>query len=386
MWMNGSSTINQNGTYGTQGVYSASNTPGGRWGAITWKDASGIFWFFGGEGYASTGGAGRTSDLWKYDPSINQWMWVKGPNTIDNNGTYGSKGVAAAGNNPGAREVADNWIDNSGNFWIFGGFGRAASGGNNYLNDLWKYNPSTNQWTWMSGDSTGAVKGVYGTKGTASASNKPGARYHSVGTLDASGNLLMFSGAGYAQSTVIPGNLSLTFFYKIKLFLCNIMNILKKIFLLLLITLAGIQFFHPKKNISAEASSSHISKKYSVPDDVRQILSASCYDCHSNNTNYPWYFSVQPVAWWLNDHIEEGKEHLNFDEFSSYSPRRQFRKFEQIKEEVEENEMPLESYTLMHPNAELSPEKVQKLVLWSEMQMDKMKSEYPPDSLMKKKQ
>jgi len=208
LWMNGTSSINQNGVYGTLGVYASANQPGGRWGSITWKDASGIFWFFGGEGYGATGGAGRTSDLWKYDPSVNQWMWVKGPSSIDNNGTYGTKGTAASGNNPGAREVADNWIDNSGNFWIFGGYGRPASGGNTYLNDLWKYDPSSNQWTWMSGDSTSSVKGVYGTKGTPASGNKPGARYHSVGTLDASGNLLLFSGSGYAQSNAIPGNMN----------------------------------------------------------------------------------------------------------------------------------------------------------------------------------
>ena len=111
------------------------------------------------------------------------------------------------------------------------------------------------------------------------------------------------------------------------------MKLLKKIFIVLIIALICIQFFHPEKNVSSETSSNHISKQFSVPDDVRQIISTSCYDCHSNNTNYPWYFSVQPVAWWLNHHIEEGKEHLNFDEFSSYRPRRQFRKFEQIKED-----------------------------------------------------
>ena len=207
VWMHGTNTINQNGVYGTLGVYASGNQPGGRSGATTWTDASGIFWLFGGNGYGTSGGSGRLSDLWKYNPSTNQWMWVKGPSAINNNGTYGTKGTAASANNPGAREVAANWIDNSGDVWIFAGFGRPASGSTSgYLSDLWKYNPSANQWTWMGGDSTLNNNGIYGTKGTPSASNKPSARYHSVGSVSASGNLFLYSGAGYGASGFIPGN------------------------------------------------------------------------------------------------------------------------------------------------------------------------------------
>ena len=161
-------------------------------------------------------------------------------------------------------------------------------------------------------------------------------------------------------------------------------KLLKKILWILLVALIVIQFFRPEKNISAEVSPAHISQKFSVPDDVKQILSTSCYDCHSNNTHYPWYFSVQPVAWWLSGHIKEGRKHLNFDELSSYRLRRQFKKLEEIKKMVEENEMPLSSYTLIHRDAALTPAQIQTLVLWSEMQVNKMKSEYPADSLLKK--
>src|SRR5215213_3952211 len=101
------------------------------------------------------------------------------------------------------------------------------------------------------------------------------------------------------------------------------MRFLKKIFIVLVIAFIVIQFFRPEKNISAAAPSNHIAAKFSVPADVNQILSTSCYDCHTNNTRYPWYSYVQPVAWWLDDHIREGKKHLNFDEYASYNLRRQ---------------------------------------------------------------
>ena len=90
------------------------------------------------------------------------------------------------------------------------------------------------------------------------------------------------------------------------------MKLLKKILLLFVIAFIIIQFFRPEKNISAAATSTHISKIFPVTDDVSQILSNSCYDCHSNNTRYPWYNKIQPVAWWMNDHIDEGKDELNF--------------------------------------------------------------------------
>jgi hypothetical protein len=83
------------------------------------------------------------------------------------------------------------------------------------------------------------------------------------------------------------------------------MKFLKRVLIPLLIAFIIIQFFRPEKNISASAAAKHISTKFSFPDDVEQILSNSCYDCHSNNTRYPWYFSVQPVAWWLDDHVRE---------------------------------------------------------------------------------
>ena len=154
----------------------------------------------------------------------------------------------------------------------------------------------------------------------------------------------------------------------------------------LAIALIAIQFFHPKKNTSSGTPTNHISKQYTVSADIQDIFNKSCNDCHSNNTAYPWYYNVQPVAWWLNDHIEEGKREVNFDEFASYSLRRQFRKFKEIKEQIEEDEMPISSYTLLHKEAALSTEQKQALIKWSEDMMNEMKGKYPVDSLERKEQ
>src|SRR5437588_254530 len=123
---------------------------------------------------------------------------------------------------------------------------------------------------------------------------------------------------------------------------------LKILLWVLVIVLIVIQVFHPEKNISAAEPANHISKQFAIPQDVKNTLNKSCGDCHSNNTTYPWYFNVQPVAWWLADHIEEGKRQVNFDEFTTYSLRRQFKKFKEIKEQIEIDEMPISSYSLLH--------------------------------------
>lgn len=153
---------------------------------------------------------------------------------------------------------------------------------------------------------------------------------------------------------------------------------------MLLIAFIIIQFFRPEKNVSAAVSLNHISKNFPVSKDVAQILSNSCYDCHSNNTRYPWYFSVQPVAWWLHDHITEGKKHLNFDEFDSYHPRRQYNKFDETIDMIKEDEMPLPSYLVGHSDAVLSPEQKEKVIAWCNNCMNAMKAVYPMDSLVKK--
>lgn len=158
----------------------------------------------------------------------------------------------------------------------------------------------------------------------------------------------------------------------------------KKLFLLLVVVLIVIQFFRPEKNIHAGTHANNITKVIAVPSEVGKILKTSCYDCHSNNTEYPWYASVQPVAWWLNHHIEEGKKEVNFDEFANYLVRRQYKKLEEINEQVKEDEMPLGSYTLIHKDAVLSKDQKLAIANWVTGAMDNLKSRYPADSFLKK--
>jgi N-acetylneuraminic acid mutarotase len=199
-WVSGGSGFNANGTYGTKGTASASNVPGARLRAVSWIDSSGNLWLFGGNGYGASGGFGSLNDLWEYSPGTGEWTWVSGSNAINANGTYGTKGTASASNVPGARSVASSWIDSSNNLWLFGGVGYGSTGGTGSLNDLWEYSPSTGEWTWVSGSNAINANGTYGTEGTASASNVPGARGGGATWIDASGNLWLFGGSGYPAS------------------------------------------------------------------------------------------------------------------------------------------------------------------------------------------
>jgi len=158
---------------------------------------------------------------------------------------------------------------------------------------------------------------------------------------------------------------------------------LKKILIALLVVFIVIQFFRPEKNDSNDMTYA-ITTKYEVPDEVEQIFSVACNDCHSNKTEYPWYANVQPVAWWLNDHITDGKRHLNFSEFTKSSIARQNHKLEETIEMVEKKEMPLESYTYLglHGDANLTDEQRQKIINWAKDQMAYLKNTYPADSLV----
>ncbi len=196
-WVNGDNIGGQYGVYGTKGVFSAGNKPGGRYGAVSWKDKEGKFWLLGGLGYASTGTVGYLTDLWKYDPVANQWTWVKGANTTNAAGVYGTQGVSAAGNNPGGREYATSWTDKDGKLWLMGGFNYGSNGSVLWMNDLWKYDPVTNEWTWMKGDNTPNKEGIYGTMGVSDPQNKPGARSGAVSWYGADGKLWLMGGNGY---------------------------------------------------------------------------------------------------------------------------------------------------------------------------------------------
>ena len=162
-------------------------------------------------------------------------------------------------------------------------------------------------------------------------------------------------------------------------------KILKRTFQVLLLAFVVIQFFRPAKNKAEGISNKDISKIYAVPADVGTILKTSCYDCHSNNTVYPWYAQVQPVAWWLNTHIVDAKKDLNFSEFAGYSLRKQYHKLEEIDEMVKKGEMPLDSYLWIHKYAKLSDQQKLTIANWVTAVMDTMKAKYPIDSLVRKK-
>lgn len=194
-WVSGDNITDQNGVYGTTGVATPANKPGSRQQSVSWKDASGNFWLFGGFGRDQSGRFdGPLNDLWRFNPITSQWTWINGDSIIARSGIYGTKGIPALLNKPGSRNFSISWVDASGNVWIFGGYGFPAGSDAGYLNDLWKYTPSVNQWTWISGDTTIDQSGIYGIKGIAAAANKPGARHSSTGWIDTSGNLLLFSG------------------------------------------------------------------------------------------------------------------------------------------------------------------------------------------------
>lgn len=139
----------------------------------------------------------------------------------------------------------------------------------------------------------------------------------------------------------------------------------KKILLTLLVVIVLIQFIRPAKNKSSQVSANDISRHYTVPANIEGILKRSCNDCHTNHTTYPWYTNIQPVGWWMQHHVNEGKSHLNFSEFASYAPKRQHHKLEETIEMIKEEEMPLNSYLWVHGNAKLSAEDQATLVNWA---------------------
>ncbi|HSD06163.1 heme-binding domain-containing protein [Flavobacterium sp.] len=142
-------------------------------------------------------------------------------------------------------------------------------------------------------------------------------------------------------------------------------SIFKKTFFIGIIIFLLIQFYHPARNIGFEQDlTADFTRVYPVPKNVEVILRTSCYDCHSNNTNYPWYSNIQPVRFFMDSHINEGKEELNFNEWGNYSKRRQNSKLKAISKEIKENEMPLASYTLIHKNAVLSSIQKQEVMNW----------------------
>ncbi|HRC31892.1 MAG TPA: kelch repeat-containing protein [Bacteroidia bacterium] len=186
-WISGSSNLNSLGVYGTQGVPSVNNHPPGVYETCEWKDKQGNFWIYGGIDFYS--------DLWKFNPTTLEWTWIKGNGFKNQVPIYGTKGVANFSNTPGLIGfAATTWVDTSGNFWLFGG-GYSS-------NALWKYELSTNMWTWVSGSTNTNAYGIYGIKGIPSIFNSPGIRQETCsGWTDSLDCLWLFGGKGNGASS-----------------------------------------------------------------------------------------------------------------------------------------------------------------------------------------
>ena len=142
------------------------------------------------------------------------------------------------------------------------------------------------------------------------------------------------------------------------------MKIVKIIAIVLLVVFVGIQFIPSSRNQSDSVPETDFMLVNDVPENIQNKLQVSCYDCHSNNTQYPWYNKVQPVAWFLEDHIKEGKAELNFNEWNSLSTRRKTSKLRSIIKQIENGEMPLDSYTFIHRDAKFSEAEAEEIINW----------------------
>ncbi|HYM93354.1 MAG TPA: heme-binding domain-containing protein [Chitinophagaceae bacterium] len=150
------------------------------------------------------------------------------------------------------------------------------------------------------------------------------------------------------------------------------MKRLKKIAIALCVVIIVIQFIQPAHNKSVQVFPADFSTVYKLPVNIQSIFQNACYDCHSNNTSYPWYSNIQPVAWMMARHIKKGKAKLNFNEFGKNSIRKQISKLKEIYNQVKDDEMPLSSYKLMHKKARLSQQKKMLLINWLQATADSL--------------
>lgn len=150
------------------------------------------------------------------------------------------------------------------------------------------------------------------------------------------------------------------------------MKIFKIVLLILLIVFVGIQFIPSERNQNTIVPKTDFMKVNNVPKNINIMLQTSCYDCHSKNTVYPWYNKIQPVAWFLESHINEGKKELNFNEYGNYSIRKQKSKLKAITSQIKSDDMPLSSYTIIHKNAILTKGNKVVLINWLQQLNDSL--------------
>jgi PKD repeat protein len=189
-WMKGPGIANQTGVFGTKMVPdTANNPPPVAESAAAWTDLNGDLWYFGGEDY---------NMMWRYNIATNTWTWMKGTGAVNAHGHWGIKGVEDSLNEPGKRQTYSHWIDNSGNLWLFGGNGLDSSGHGGSLQDMWKFNPVNNNWTWMNGSNqVTSLLGNYGSKCIMDSLNQPVGRTEARSVWkDMQGNFWLFGGFG----------------------------------------------------------------------------------------------------------------------------------------------------------------------------------------------
>jgi N-acetylneuraminic acid mutarotase len=201
-WISGDTLINQREVWGTRGVPAPANKPGGRYEMAGFVDGKN-FYVFGGKG----GGRGPDcyaclfNDIWKYDIDANQWAWLGGDNNLNRQGSYGGKGEEQPENEPGARSGAVLSVYD-GRIYVFGGVGLKEDSDEDKVrfNDLWRFNPSSGQWAWISGDRNGDERGLYGPRGVSNPASQPGARDGANAGFDQSGNFYLFGGTGFDKN------------------------------------------------------------------------------------------------------------------------------------------------------------------------------------------
>jgi hypothetical protein len=156
---------------------------------------------------------------------------------------------------------------------------------------------------------------------------------------------------------------------------------MKKVFKIVVLVLVAaflvIQVFRIDRSNPPIVQAETLESTIAVPADVSQILVRSCNDCHTNSTVYPWYSNVQPVGWFLKDHIDDGKRHLNFSIFNTYAAKKKAKKLEEICEQVESKEMPLPSYLWIHRESALTESDTKALCDWAKGEASKIAVDEP---------
>ena len=141
-------------------------------------------------------------------------------------------------------------------------------------------------------------------------------------------------------------------------------GIIKKTLVVLLVVFVIMQFFGPEKNESDMVPATDFITMENPPENIKVVLKNACYDCHSNNTRYPWYNSITPINYWMADHVEHGSKHLDFSDWGNYSPKKKDHKLDECIEMVEDKEMPLNSYTWTHGDAKLTDAQIKEMNDW----------------------